>query len=54
MSGNVVSEDLIGLLNEMGYASGVQLDALLSAGSLAEKIIKRPLFSKWQRLSTVN
>ena len=52
MSGNVVSEDLIGMLNEMGYATGVKLDALLQAGLLAEQILQRPLFSKWQKLTS--
>lgn len=53
MSGNVVSEDLISMLEEMGYQTRVDLPALLHAGQLAETIIQQPLFSKAQRLRSV-
>ncbi|MBR9911416.1 MAG: hypothetical protein GYB33_13795 [Gammaproteobacteria bacterium] len=48
-SGNVVSEDLIALLERMGLNTGVNSEALMAAGKLAEKILGRRLFSKVQR-----
>jgi hydroxymethylglutaryl-CoA lyase len=48
-SGNVISEDLIAALSQMGYRTGVDLHRLLSAGKTAERIIGRRLFSKLQR-----
>ncbi len=53
MSGNVVSEDVMGMLNEMGYATGVNIEALLQSGRLAEQILQQQLFSKWQKLASV-
>lgn len=37
-SGNVASEDLIMMLDQMGVATGIDLDALLRASDLAEKL----------------
>lgn len=47
--GNVITEDLIAALHNMGIQTGVDPAALLRAGALAEEIIGRPLFSKVQR-----
>lgn len=51
-SGNVVSEDLVGVLMAMGYQTDIDLEKLMEAGALAEFILNRPLFSKLQRLSS--
>jgi hydroxymethylglutaryl-CoA lyase len=48
-SGNVVSEDLLAALAQMGYETGIDLPRLLSAGAAAERVIERRLFSKMQR-----
>jgi hydroxymethylglutaryl-CoA lyase len=48
-SGNVVTEDLIAALAQMGYETGIDLPLLLSAGAATERIIDRRLFSKMQR-----
>ena len=45
-AGNVATEDLVYLLNGMGIATGVDLDALLEAGNIAEQVIGRPLPGK--------
>jgi hydroxymethylglutaryl-CoA lyase len=42
-SGNVASEDLVYMLDGMGLATGVDLDALIEAGNLAERLLSRPL-----------
>jgi len=45
-AGNVATEDLVYLLNGMGVDSGVDLDALIEAGNVAEQVIGRPLPGK--------
>jgi hydroxymethylglutaryl-CoA lyase len=47
--GNVTSEDLVAVLAAMGVETGIDPDALLRAGAIAEEIIGQPLFSKVQR-----
>lgn len=47
--GNVTSEDLVAVLAAMGVQTGVDPEALLRAGAIAEEIIGRQLFSKVQR-----
>jgi hydroxymethylglutaryl-CoA lyase len=42
-AGNVCSEDLVFMCNEMGIETGVDLDALIEAARLAEDIVKHPL-----------
>lgn len=37
-SGNVASEDVVMMLEQMGYATGIDLDALLLASDLAEEL----------------
>lgn len=49
LTGNVASEDLVSILNRMGFATGVDLDTLLEAGRLAEELHERELYSAVQR-----
>lgn len=42
-AGNVCTEDLAFLLAEMGIATGLDLDALIEAATLAESIVGHPL-----------
>jgi hydroxymethylglutaryl-CoA lyase len=42
-AGNVCTEDLVFLCEEMGIETGIDLDRLIEAARLAEKIIGRPL-----------
>jgi hydroxymethylglutaryl-CoA lyase len=37
-SGNVATEDVVMLLQQMGFATGIDLDALLRASDLAEEL----------------
>ncbi|MDA8249105.1 MAG: hydroxymethylglutaryl-CoA lyase, partial [Rhodospirillales bacterium] len=41
--GNIATEELVLLCEEMGIATGVDLDALVEAGRLAERIVGRRL-----------
>jgi len=45
-AGNLATEDLVYLLDRMGVATGVDLDALVRAGQVAESVVKRPLPGK--------
>jgi hydroxymethylglutaryl-CoA lyase len=42
-TGNISTEDLVSMLEEMGVATGVDLGRLIAAGSAAEKLLGRPL-----------
>ncbi|MDW7747533.1 hydroxymethylglutaryl-CoA lyase [Halomonas sp.] len=42
-SGNIASEDLVYLLDEMGIESGIDLEGLIEAGRLATRLMGRPL-----------
>ncbi|MGR3493971.1 hydroxymethylglutaryl-CoA lyase [Citreimonas sp.] len=42
-TGNICTEDLVYLLQESGYATGVDLEALIGAGLLTQQVIGRPL-----------
>ena len=42
-TGNVSSEDLVSMLHEMGYATGIDLDALLSCSRAVQEVLGRPL-----------
>jgi hydroxymethylglutaryl-CoA lyase len=42
-SGNVATEDMIGMLHAMGIETGINLDALLKAAALAEEVVGRQL-----------
>jgi hydroxymethylglutaryl-CoA lyase len=45
-SGNLATEDLVYMLHGMGLETGVDLDALISAGQVAERIVGRKLPGK--------
>jgi hydroxymethylglutaryl-CoA lyase len=42
-TGNIASEDLVSMLHEMGYATGIDLQALLEAAREAQRVLGRPL-----------
>jgi hydroxymethylglutaryl-CoA lyase len=44
-TGNVATEDLVSMLHEMGYATGVELDALVECAREAQRVLGRPLGS---------
>jgi hydroxymethylglutaryl-CoA lyase len=56
-TGNIATEDLVSMLEEMGIATGVDLEALLAAARAAREVLGRPLGSHtlvagpfdWQR-----
>jgi hydroxymethylglutaryl-CoA lyase len=45
-AGNITTEDLVFLCQEMGVATGVDLDAMIEAGQLAERVVGHPLPGK--------
>lgn len=48
-SGNVATEDMVGMLHAMGIDTGINLDALLDAARLAEEIVGRQLDGRLKR-----
>ena len=42
-TGNIASEDLVSMLHEMGYSTGIDLEALLVAAREAQRVLGRPL-----------
>jgi hydroxymethylglutaryl-CoA lyase len=42
-TGNIATEDLVSMLHEMGYPTGIDLDALIEAGREAQRVLGRPL-----------
>jgi hydroxymethylglutaryl-CoA lyase len=42
-TGNVATEEVVHMLHDMGIATGIDLDALLSVAALAEEIVGREL-----------
>ena len=44
-TGNVATEDLVGMFEEMGVKTGIDLDRLVEAASAAQEILGRPLGS---------
>src|SRR3954469_13180965 len=42
-TGNIASEDLVSMLHEMGYATGVDLEKLLDATREVQSVLGRPL-----------
>jgi hydroxymethylglutaryl-CoA lyase len=42
-TGNIATEDLVSMLHEMGYDTGVDLDALLAAAREVQAVLGRPL-----------
>ena len=45
-AGNVTTEDLVFLCQEMGVETGIDLDAMIAAGQLAERVVGHPLPGK--------
>jgi len=45
-SGNLATEDLVYMLHGMGLETGIDLEALLRAGQVAERVVGRPLPGK--------
>jgi isopropylmalate/homocitrate/citramalate synthase len=45
-AGNICTEDMAFMCEEMGVATGIDLDRLIEAALLAERIIGRPLTGK--------
>ena len=42
-TGNIATEEVVHMVHDMGVATGVDLDALLGAAALAERIVGRRL-----------
>ena len=42
-TGNIATEDLVSMLHEMGYSTGVDLEKLLAAAREAQAVLGRPL-----------
>jgi hydroxymethylglutaryl-CoA lyase len=53
-TGNIATEDLVSMLEEMGIATGVDLPALLACAARAEAVLGRPLGSHTLRAGPVN
>jgi hydroxymethylglutaryl-CoA lyase len=45
-AGNICTEDLVFLCNEIGVETGVDLDKLITSAELAERLVERPLPGK--------
>ncbi|WP_284178453.1 hypothetical protein [Rhabdaerophilum sp. SD176] len=52
--GNIATEELVLMCEEMGIATGIDLDALMEAGRLAERIVGRQLPSAALRSGTID
>ena len=52
-TGNVATEDLVSMLHEMGYPTGIDLPALLDCAREAERLLGRPLGSHLLRAGPV-
>jgi hydroxymethylglutaryl-CoA lyase len=44
-TGNVATEDVVSMLHEMGFETGISLEALLEASRAAQEVLGRPLGS---------
>jgi hydroxymethylglutaryl-CoA lyase len=44
-TGNVASEDLVSMLHEMGFETGIDLERLVECAREAQRVLKRPLGS---------
>jgi len=53
-TGNIASEDLVSMLHEMGYETGIDLNALIEAGREAQRVLGRPLGSHVLTAGPVN
>jgi hydroxymethylglutaryl-CoA lyase len=52
-AGNIATEDLVFMLDEMGGESGVDLEALIEAARLAERIVGHPLPGRTMKAGTL-
>jgi hydroxymethylglutaryl-CoA lyase len=52
-AGNICTEELVLLCEEMGIATGVDLDALIEVGRMAERIVGHPLPSELLRAGSL-
>ena len=41
-TGNIATEDLVSMLHEMGYETGIDLDALVECAREAQRVLGRP------------
>jgi hydroxymethylglutaryl-CoA lyase len=56
-TGNIATEDLVSMLHEMGYATGIDVEAVIAAAREVQTVLGRPLGShvltagpvEWQR-----
>jgi hydroxymethylglutaryl-CoA lyase len=53
-AGNIVTEDLVFMCEEMGIQTGANLDALIACAALAEDVVGHPLPSKLLRGGSLN
>src|SRR4051812_18349237 len=53
-TGNIASEDLVSMLHEMGYETGIDLNALIEAGREAQRVLGRRLGSHVLTAGPVN
>ncbi|MBF0491585.1 MAG: hydroxymethylglutaryl-CoA lyase [Deltaproteobacteria bacterium] len=53
-SGNLATEDLVYMLNEMGIETGIDLEKLVEASRLMSGFLKRPLTSKYLQSCTAS
>jgi hydroxymethylglutaryl-CoA lyase len=44
-TGNIATEDLVSMLHEMGFSTGIDLDAVIAAARRAQELLGRPLGS---------
>jgi hydroxymethylglutaryl-CoA lyase len=42
-TGNIATEDLVSMLHEMGYETGIDLEALLECARSVQQVLGRPL-----------
>ena len=53
-TGNIATEDLVSMLHEMGYATGVELERVVEAARAAQDVLGRPLGSHVLTAGPVN
>ena len=53
-AGNICTEELALLCEEMGIATGIDLDALIEVGRMAERIVGHPLPSELLRVGSLD
>ena len=53
-TGNVASEDLVNMLHEMGVATGIDLEQLITCARLAQDLVGRPLGGRLITAGPVN